>query len=40
MSTYEQRLAASLFVTLMLREMPGNIKERSVALVAQNAVDQ
>ena len=27
MSVYEQRLAASLFVTLMLREMPGNIKE-------------
>lgn len=27
MSTYEQRLAASLFVTLMLREMPGNIKD-------------
>jgi len=27
MSVYEQRLAASLFVTLMLREMPGNIKD-------------
>ena len=41
MSVYEQRLAASLFVTLMLREMPGNIKEHlSISCFWESGVAQ
>ena len=41
MSVYEQRLAASLFVTLMLREMPGNIKEHlSICCLWESGVAQ